>query len=176
MKARIITETERLVLRELTDADVEVYFQLATHPDVIRHIPVPVPAGVEEALALMRRRRVSDYEALGFGRWACVLKATGEVAGWSGPRLLPEVGEVELGYRFLPPHWGKGLATEAGAAVLRHWFGPMGRGRIIALVDPANVASANVVRKLGFRNTGGIEITGHRVDRWLAEASCPPSS
>ncbi len=173
MPGRVITETERLILRELVDEDAEAYFLLATHPDVVRHIPVPMPANVAEALDLMRRRRASDYEALGYGRWACVLKETGEVAGWSGPRLLPEVGEVELGYRFLPQHWGKGLATEAGATALRHWFGPLGGKEIIALVDPANVGSVRVVQKLGFRNTGGIVITGNTVDRWHLEAPCP---
>src|SRR5215468_3162348 len=148
MSGRVILQTDRLVLRELVDEDLEAYFLLLTDPLVLRHLPMPVPKDRAEALEIMRSRRVTDYQGLGFGRWACVLKQTGEMVGWSGPRLLPEIGEPELGYRFMPAHWGKGYATEAGAGILRHWFGPLGRKQIVALVDAANVGSANVVKKL----------------------------
>jgi RimJ/RimL family protein N-acetyltransferase len=170
MAGRVITETERLILRELVDDDLEAYHLLNTDPEVIRHLHFPPPASPEQSLALMRSRRASDYEGLGYGRWACVLKDTGEMIGWSGPRLLPEIGEVEMGYRFLPRHWGKGYATEAGAAVVRHCFTVLGMRQLVSLVAPENVASANVVRKLGFRHTGDIVITGNVAGRWLKEA------
>lgn len=170
MSERIILETPRLILRELIDEDADVYYRLMIDPQVLRYLRLPVPRDRDEALTLMRSRRETDYVGRGYGRWACVLKHTNEVVGWSGPRFLPEIGEPELGYRFLPEHWGQGLATEAGAGVLQHWFGVMGQKEIVALVDPANTRSENVVRKLGFSNTGEIEVTDNRVNRWLRQA------
>jgi RimJ/RimL family protein N-acetyltransferase len=38
------------------------------------------------------------------------------VIGFSGVKYVPEIGGTELGYRFLPEYWGRGLATEAGEA------------------------------------------------------------
>ena len=165
-RARTILETERLLLRELDGEDAAVFFRLATDPAVTRFIPVPPPPDEAAAREVIRARRREDYEGRGYGRWACVLKETGDVVGWSGPRYLAEIGEAELGYRFLPEHWGRGLATEAGTAVVRHWFGPMGGTRLVALIDPLNTASANVARKLGFRIEGKVTITGTTVDRW----------
>ncbi|MBY0232997.1 MAG: GNAT family N-acetyltransferase [Gemmataceae bacterium] len=168
--ARIIAETDRLVLRELEEGDAEAFLLLTTDPRVTRFIPVPPLRDLEHARETIRSRRQTDYAERGYGRWACVLKETGSLAGWSGPRFLVEIGEPELGYRFFPEHWGKGLATEAGRAVLAKWFGEMGQRRLVALIDPENLASAGVARKLGFAIEGKTAISGVVVDRWAKEA------
>jgi RimJ/RimL family protein N-acetyltransferase len=91
-----------------------------------------------------------DYATYGYGRFACVWKATGEVIGFSGIKYVPEIEDNELGYRFLPEYWGRGLATEAGAASIEFARTTLRLGRLVAMVHPDNVASARVVTKLGF--------------------------
>jgi RimJ/RimL family protein N-acetyltransferase len=91
-----------------------------------------------------------DYETRGYGRFACVWKATGEVIGFSGIKYVQEIGGNELGYRFFPEFWGLGLATEAGRASIDFARDDLRLGRLVALVHPDNVASARVVTKLGF--------------------------
>ena len=70
--------------------------------------------------------------------------------GFCGPKFLPEMQAVELGYRFLSDFWGKGLATESARAAVAYSRDVLRLGRLIALVHPENVASARVLGKLGF--------------------------
>ena len=90
------------------------------------------------------------YATWGYGRLACVWKATGAVVGFSGVKFVPEIDDNELGYRFLPEYWGMGLATEAGGASIAFARDVLGLKRLVGLVHPDNIASARVLRKLGF--------------------------
>jgi RimJ/RimL family protein N-acetyltransferase len=91
-----------------------------------------------------------DYATYGYGRFACVWKETGAVIGFSGLKYVPEISDTELGYRFLPEFWGRGLATEAGRASIDFARSDLGLRRLVAMVHPDNVGSANVLTKLGF--------------------------
>jgi RimJ/RimL family protein N-acetyltransferase len=83
------------------------------------------------------------------GYW--VVEEDGAFAGWV--LLIPEDGagpEAEIGWRLRPRCWGRGIATEAAAAVLRHGFGTLGLPRVVAGIKAANAASLRVAAKLGF--------------------------
>ncbi len=161
MAGRVILETPRLVLREFDDDDVEAYYRMGIEPELLRYTNRVPLRDREHALEMLRSRRQTDYQKRGYGRWACVLKASGEVIGFCGPRYLEDLGEVEIGYRLLTAYWGRGLATEAAAACLAHGFGELGLSRIIGLVDPENGASIRVLEKIGMiRRPGQIEHMG----------------
>lgn len=59
--------------------------------------------------------------------------------------------EIELGYRLLKGHWGKGLATEACIAMKKHAFQEMGFTRLISIIENENVASIRVAQKTGLK-------------------------
>lgn len=61
----------------------------------------------------------------------------------------------ELAYAFRRDRWGRGYASEAALACVRHGFEVMGLKRIVADVDPANLASVRVLDKCGFEHVGG---------------------
>jgi RimJ/RimL family protein N-acetyltransferase len=63
-------------------------------------------------------------------------------------------GEVELGYTLGVAWWGRGYATEAASAWLSSAFGSLGIFEVVALAEPANVASTHVLEKLGMRRAG----------------------
>ena len=50
--------------------------------------------------------------------------------------------------------WGRGYATEAASAWLECAFSSLGIFEVVALAEPANVASLHVLEKLGMRRTG----------------------
>src|SRR5262245_46373665 len=143
MAGETILETERLLLREFDEGDVEPYYRLGSDPDIIRHTGDPGGglASLEQALEVMRSRPLADYRKHGFGRWACVLKANGAVVGAAGLKYLDDLQEVDIGYCFLPAWWGQGLATESGRAILDHGFRQLGLRRIIGLVELEHRAS-----------------------------------
>ena len=101
-----------------------------------------------------------DWEQPGIGRWAAVHRATGAVIGFAGLKYLPELGVVDLGYRFLPAFWGRGLATEASRACLAYGFETLGLERVIGLTDPENQASMRVLEKVGMLPEGALEYHG----------------
>ncbi|PFW71772.1 GNAT family N-acetyltransferase, partial [Bacillus sp. AFS075960] len=65
--------------------------------------------------------------------------------------------------------WGRGIASEAAAAVVRHAFESVRLPRVIADIAQANTGSLNVARKLGMRRVGvvqdGIPYVRHRLER-----------
>jgi RimJ/RimL family protein N-acetyltransferase len=146
----IAIDTGRLILRRFTLDDLPAFYELGSRPEIIRYAQSTPLASLEEARAFMQAAPIRDYATYGYGRFACVWKETGEVIGFSGVKYVPEIGDTELGYRFLPEHWGKGLATEAGRASIEFARADLGLARLVALVHPDNVASARVLAKLGF--------------------------
>lgn len=143
-------DTGRLILRRFTLDDVQAFYQLCSRSEIIRYAQSTPLASLEEARAMMHAAPLHDYATYGYGRFACVWKESGEVIGFSGVKYVPEIGDTELGYRFLPEFWGLGLATEAGRASIDFARADLGLGRLVAMVHPENAASANVLIKLGF--------------------------
>ena len=148
--ARDRVETARLLLRRFTLDDVPALYQLGSIPAVIRYTGNRPVASLEAARENLIKAPLRDYAVHGFGRLACVWKASGEVIGFCGIKHLDDLDENELGYRFLPEYWGKGLATEAGRALVAHARNVYQLRRLVSVIHPENDASKKVVRKLGF--------------------------
>jgi RimJ/RimL family protein N-acetyltransferase len=145
-----VIDTGRLILRRFMPDDLPAFYELCSRPEIIRYAQSKPLASLEEARAFMHAAPFRDYATYGYGRFACVWKESGDVIGFSGVKYVPEIGDTELGYRFLPEFWGMGLATEAGQASIEFARVDLGLARLVALVHPENAASANVLTKLGF--------------------------
>jgi RimJ/RimL family protein N-acetyltransferase len=94
------------------------------------------------------------YELWGFGLWAVVEKKERQVIGFCGFSRFPDVGgqsETEIGYRLARAYWGRGLATEAAIAVRDFGFQTLCLPRLVAIIDPKNMASIAVAEKVGLR-------------------------
>lgn len=123
-------------------------------PAVMRWIgdgSVRTRAQTREAIAAWEE----EWETRGFGLFAVEVRATGELAGFTGlsvPTFLPEVlPAVEIGWRLGQSFWGRGLATEAARAVLRFGFEERGLQRVLSIHQAGNDASARIMHKLGMR-------------------------
>jgi len=147
-------DTGRMILRHFTADDVEAMLAMNNHPEVIRYVGNKPMTSLDEARRALENGPLRDYATRGFGRFAVVWKATGEVIGFNGVKFIAELGQVELGYRLLRPYWGMGLATEGALASIEYARDVLQLERLIGLVHPDNSASANVMRKMGFALTG----------------------
>ena len=94
---------------------------------------------------------LDHWEQHGFGLWVTIEKASGDFAGFCGLKYLDSTSEIEVGYRLAKRFWGMGFATEAAQASLRFGFEVHGLDRIVAVVQPENVASCRVAEKIGLR-------------------------
>lgn len=149
-----IIETQRMLLRKFDAGDAHAFLKLGSIPEIIRYVGNVPLTSLAEAEAVLAAAPLRDYQVHGYGRFACVWKETGEVIGFSGLKFIDELAETELGYRFLPEYWGRGLATEAGQASIEYARSCLGLTRLIGLVHPENLASAHVLGKLGFSPNG----------------------
>jgi len=144
-------ETERLILRPFVEEDAAGWLPLISLPEIIRYTGDTPARSVEEARDLLCSRPLRDYEVYGFGRLAVIEKASGRLVGFCGFKYVIELGETDIGYRFLPDCWGKGYATESAAALMREGRRAHGIRRVVGTVHPDNPASGRVLEKLGLR-------------------------
>jgi len=86
-----------------------------------------------------------------FAKQPVIERSTGIILGYSGVNAFEFEGRdrLECGYRLVPEARGQGYATEAGLALLEVADRTF-EGEILAMIDPRNVPSQNVVAKLGF--------------------------
>ena len=146
-----IIETERLIIRKITEDDFDDLLLLHSDPEVQKFTGEAVQTSIEEVQKGIRERTFKDYEKYGYGRWAVIWKETGEFTGWAGLKYLPEFEETDLGYRFNQKFWGKGIATESSIAILNYGFKELGLKRIIAVAMPEHKASMRVMEKVGMK-------------------------
>jgi RimJ/RimL family protein N-acetyltransferase len=146
-------ETERLLLRPMTDADAEEMHEVYGDPSTFQYIERGPAASVAET-----RERIAEkaahQEAHGFALWAVVERASGRVVGDCGLQMLEGGPEVELGYKLARAVRGRGLAAEAGRACIVVGFDDLELERIVAVTHPDNVASRRVMKKLGMTLMG----------------------
>src|SRR5215218_10961018 len=150
----VFLETERLVLRRFTDADLDLLVELDGDPKVMRYITGGRPTSREELRDDILPAFLGYYQRYpGYGFWAAVDKASGEFLGWF--HLRPPEGaspdEPELGYRLRRSAWGKGYATEGSRALVRMAFAELGARRVYAETMAVNRGSRRVMEKAGLR-------------------------
>ena len=164
---KVVLETPRIILREYTEDDAEDFFRLNSNPDVMRYVPDDPMQSVEEARTILVSHPMADYRERGFGRCACIMKGTGENIGFCGLKYLKEIDDIDLGFRFLPKHWGKGLATEAASECIDYGFSKLALDHIVGFAEPDNHASIRVLEKVGMQFTGMVRLLGCDMRRYV---------
>jgi len=151
----IFLETQRLVLRRLTGADVDHLVELDSDPGVMRFLtgqPTPREVIENETLPAML-----SHEDRRFGSWAAHERAGGGFVGWFQLRspqwpLVPTgPDDAELGYRLRTSCWGKGYGTEGSLALIHKAFTELGLERVVATTMAVNIGSRRVMEKAGMR-------------------------
>ncbi|MGI9435579.1 MAG: GNAT family N-acetyltransferase, partial [Geminicoccaceae bacterium] len=101
---------------------------------------------------------------LGLGYRAVVERSTDHVTGYIGlvhdPARCAST-EAEVGFRLSRRYWGRGYATEVGAAVLSYGMSTLQWPRIIAIIDPENGGSVRVAEKMGMMFERAIMFDGY---------------
>jgi [ribosomal protein S5]-alanine N-acetyltransferase len=168
------TYTPRLYLRAFRRADHAAVHAYASDPLVCRYMDWG-PNTIEDTAAFLDAvlfTARSDYPL------AIVDRTDGELIGAVELRVTSAPSRRgELGYVLARARWGQGYATEAAAAVLAFGFERLGLHKVSATCDPANVASARVLEKIGLIREGYLRehllIRGEWRDRLLFAALAP---
>lgn len=148
----IVYETERLLLREFSEKDIDGFFELNNDPVVLEYTGDRAFKHKDEVRRFIEN--YDQYNKYGLGRWSLYLKDNDEYIGFSGLRKSDETGEVDIGFRIMRKHWGKGYATESALASLKLAYERFGVEKVIARAMKNNSASHAVIKKLGMELVG----------------------
>lgn len=168
---------DRLRLREFDAADASDIQALHADPRVRALLPDAQPLH-EPSWAGQFAACLGDFYRRhpGLGIWRCAVpRQHGEqFAGWFS--LMPlqaspdtaaldiRPGDVELGSRLTPEHWGSGLSLTGGEVLLHHAFGGLQRSTVWGICHPDNHSAAACLRALGFAPRGRARYEGHVSD------------
>ena len=146
-------ETDRLVLRPFRDDDLVDYFAMEDSPEVRSGLGTSEEFSKADAFVKMAAW-LGQWELRGTGHWALEEKDSGLLVGSVGlnqAEVTPlEWSGVEVGWTLHPRQWGRGYATEAGAAAVQYGFEELGEERLFCCILVDNHRSQAVAQRLGF--------------------------
>lgn len=145
--------TERLLLREVQDTDRPGLFRLFTRPEVTQYYHVMPLHAEPDAQKIVNMFRKVYMERTGL-RWVITAKGGDSIIGIIGFHTIVAGHKGTMVYVLDPAWWGRGLVTEAIAAVIQYGFEQLGLKRIDAEVMPGNTASEKALLKNGFQHEG----------------------
>ena len=143
-------ETERLILRQLTEEDAKIVFENWTSDDeVSKYVRWNTHKNIEETVEYIKNteKRVKEGN---YYEWGIVLKEENEPFG-AISAFPSEDDRFEIGYNIAKKHWRKGYTTEALKKVLEYLSKELGIKRFICSHATLNPASGAVMKKAGFK-------------------------
>jgi ribosomal-protein-alanine N-acetyltransferase len=148
-----IFETQRLRVRHFTSADYDNFFALQGNAEVMQYIRPPWTREESDNFLTDKILTASPIDFKGY--WAVEEKATGLFVGCFVIIPIPtDIEKTQLGYSFLPEHWGKGYATEVTKEGLNYFKYKTPLAELYAVTETPNIASQKVLLKNGFELFG----------------------
>jgi RimJ/RimL family protein N-acetyltransferase len=171
-----ILTTARLRLEPCDFTHVDDLQQMHSDPEVMRYL-TGRPQSRDETLAMVERVQARWHE-VGYSWWSFVELASGRAIGAGCIQNLRRSDSpspdpacpLEIGWRLRRDRWRQGLASEAAIAMADFAFGPLRAAELYAVCDPANAASAAVMRRLGMEDLGLDTWYGRSVATWRVTA------
>lgn len=147
-------ESGRLILREITEADVQELYALRSNEEAMKYLDIPKLADLQAALLHIRKLAAWREEKVSVS-WGIALKEDPKLIGTIlFKNILAAHHRAEVGYMLMPQYWRRGIAREALHAVLNHGFNTMQFHSIEAVVNPDNQASIRLLEQQHFIREG----------------------
>ena len=151
----IYIETQRLLLRDWKEEDIEPFAVLNSDTEVMRYFLQPLTA--EESVAFYRRMK-DEFIQYGYGLYAIEKKDDGAFIGFTGfHNITFEVNfapGIEIGWRIRQEDWNKGYVTEAAQACLAYAQKRLPFKLVWSFTSLRNKASQRVMQKIGMEKAG----------------------
>ncbi len=146
-----VVETGRLVLRKLEPRDAPFILGLLNEEGFLRFIGDKGVRTVGDAREYILKGPMESYRRFGFGLYLTSLRESGVPVGICGLVKRDTLPQPDVGFAFSTPHWARGYASEAAAAVLDYARDAVGLTRILAITALENHGSMAVLVKIGLR-------------------------
>ena len=167
----IIFETERLIVRQFTEDDMDNFFLLSGNATVMQYIRA-VSTKEESDKFLLENIVAYDKNPHG-GRWAVIEKVNNLFAGSFAIIPVPSQPEkIQLGYSLRLENWGRGFATELANGGLKYFMKHYSHTEIYGITEVPNVASQKVLLKAGFQPAGSFMEGGKELMMFVIKKPC----
>ena len=147
----MIVETARLRIRETTVDDAAFILRLVNEPSFLSNIGDKGVRDLVDAKRFIEEGPWRRGQRPGYGQFVVELSESGIPAGICGILYREALDVTDVGFAFLPEHWGCGYAFEAAEAVMRYGYSTLGVGKIVGLTSEENLPSIRVLKKLGMK-------------------------
>ena len=146
-------KTERLLLRQFVDSDLEYVYKGLSDPEIIKYYGVSYQT-LEDTKAQMKF--FADLEKEETGIWWAICSLDNNIFYGAGGlnSLNKEHKKAEIGFWLLKDYWEQGIMTEAMPLICRYGFEKLGLHRIEGLVETDNLNCKNAMKKLYFNHEG----------------------
>ena len=158
-----ILETERLILRKFTEADIEALFLILKDEEVNRFLPWYPVKNMAETKTFYKERYAEKYKQPQAYAYAICLKNENFPIGYMNVEMQEH---HDFGYGLRKEFWHQGIVTEAGKAVIEQ-VKKDGLPYITATHDKNNPRSGNVMKKLGMKYCYSYEEQWQPKDIWV---------
>lgn len=156
-----VLSTPRLRLRWITPDDAEALFAMLSDPLVTQYWSGGPWTSIQQAHDTIASSLANYADGSGV-RFVIELAGTPGLIGYvTLHHFMDASRRCEVGYALARPYWNQRYAGEALRAVLAYGFRELGLNRVEADIDPANVASARLLERYGFRKEG------YMPQRWI---------
>ena len=164
-------QTERLLLRAFSDADLDAYAAMCADAEVMRYLSVTGALLSREDAWRQMALFAGHWALRGFGMWAVEERESGRFIGRVGLHQPEGWPDRELGWSLAREAWGRGYATEAARAAADYAFRTLRWSHLIHLILPGNDRSIRVAGRLGARPAGtdivrGVTQLVYRLESW----------
>lgn len=156
MSSTASIQTERLLLRPVEPDDLEELVSLHADPAVARFLGTPSREWLSERIGWSQE----EWSERRHGLLAILDRRSGAFLGRTGLKYWPQFEETELGWILQPEARGRGIATEAAGAALRHAFSEHDLPYVTAMIRPDNARSIALAERLGFQVLREDELLG----------------
>ena len=144
-------QTNRLLLEEITFEDAPFVIELLNNPTWLQYIGDRNVHTIPEAHSYIQRSYIHAYKKYGFGMYKMVLKDTQLPIGMCGLVKRNYLKHHDIGFALLPTYQRKGYTYEAASAVMNYANQTLQIHSIYAFTSRDNIASQNLLKKLGLQ-------------------------
>jgi RimJ/RimL family protein N-acetyltransferase len=159
-------QTKRLNLRPLLPSDADTMFAYRSLSEICQYQSWE-PKSVEEVLSFIDKTAKTEFNTTGWYQVGIALSSDGRLIGDCGIHFLESYSRTaEFGITIDPDMPGNGYAAEALDVIIKMLFTDLHKHRVFASIDPLNLPSMSLMKRLGLRQEAHFLQSLWFKDRW----------
>lgn len=162
-------ESKRLIYRKLHEADFDLFYEIYSHKEVMKFAYSDRVRSREDSIEVFKNVLLNQNDQNKGTQYVAIFRGTNVAIGIVDYDVVinhDNGGIFEIGYFIKPEHWGQGLGTEMGKALIDYLFNNFNIHKVIASCNSNNRNSENIMLKLDMRKEGVFKKVRYKDGKW----------